>query len=203
MCPYVAGAVRFARMPKHVNQGMQLPPVGVTEGGSQAVGIQAGQQFDGLPELQKLPRFTGADGCVQYIGSRLEQLRRSFRGIAGFAPVASKEEDIQARVCAPRIVAPALPLHPTPDHQRAASLAPATELSSVSFSSSQALSSSASSAKPLDIGLAVEIAAFHEGEKVRTGVGIPGEILHEPHPQIGKLPAHAGQEPQKGAAPAF
>lgn len=50
MRPHVASVVGLAEMPEHVNQRVQLPPVGIAEGGAQA-GIQPRQQFHSVAEF--------------------------------------------------------------------------------------------------------------------------------------------------------
>ena len=60
-----AGAVGFAGMPEHVNQGVQLPPIGITESGAQAARIEAGKQFNSVAEFGELTSFARPDRRIQ------------------------------------------------------------------------------------------------------------------------------------------
>ena len=64
MRPHFAGAVGFTGMPQYVNQGVQFPPIGITESGAQPARIEPGEQFDGVAEFGELAGFAGADRRV-------------------------------------------------------------------------------------------------------------------------------------------
>ena len=65
MRPHFAGALGFAGMPEYVNQGVQLPPIGIADSCAYSARIESGEQFDGVAEFSKLPGFARTDRCVQ------------------------------------------------------------------------------------------------------------------------------------------
>jgi hypothetical protein len=90
-----ARPVGFAGMAQHVNQGVKLPPIGVTEGHLQAARLEPREEIDGTAELRESAFIGSADCCVQEFHTNSEEARRCLRRIAGLAPVAREEKDVK------------------------------------------------------------------------------------------------------------